>query len=83
MRTTCDLALPILKELKAFSKSHSFSFGKAVTQLLMEALTMHQANKKKASSTFQWRSQPIRQAKGDLLDKEALYKILDQDELFH
>ena len=82
MRTTLDLDLPILKELKAFSKSHSYSLGKAATQLLMEALAMHKTKKKKVLPTFKWNSQPMG-AKIDILDKDALYKILDQDELFH
>jgi len=81
MRTTLDLDLPILNELKAFSKSNSFSLGKAATQLLMEALAMHKT-KKKVPPKFKWHSQPMG-AKIDISDKEALYKILDQDELFH
>ena len=81
MRTTLDLEAPILKELKAFSKSHSLSLGKSATQLLMKALVMHKAEKK-ALPKFKWYSQPMG-AKIDISDKETLYKILDQDELFH
>jgi len=77
MRTTLDLDLTILKELKAFSKSHSFSLGKAATALLAEALSAHKA-KKKAPPPFKWHSQPMG-AKIDILDKDALYRILDEE----
>ncbi|MFZ4116675.1 MAG: hypothetical protein ACOYK6_08170 [Chthoniobacterales bacterium] len=79
MRTTLDLELPILKELKAFSKSHSFSLGKAATALLAEALSAHKAKaKKKSPPPFKWHSQPMG-AKIDILDKDALYRILDEE----
>lgn len=80
MRTTLDLDLPILKELKAFSKSNSFSLGKAATALLAEALSAHKVKaKKKAPPKFKWHSQNMGPAKIDISDKEALYKILDQE----
>jgi hypothetical protein len=82
MRTTLDLETPIFKELKAFSKSRSFSLGKAATQLLMKALAMHKT-KKKAPPKFQWIAKPMGPAKIDISDKEALYNVLDQDELFY
>ncbi|MDH4470440.1 MAG: antitoxin [Verrucomicrobiae bacterium] len=78
MRTTLDLDLPILKELKAFSKSNSFSLGKAATALLAEALSAHKA-KRKAPPRFKWHSKNMGPAKIDISDKEALYKILDQE----
>ncbi len=79
MRTTVDIELPILKELKAFSKQHHFSLGQAVTSLLAEALSAHKAKeKKKSPSPFKWYSQPMG-AKIDLSDKEALHRILDAE----
>jgi hypothetical protein len=43
---------------------------------------MHKA-KKKATPEFQWITKPMGPAKIDILDKEALYKILDQDDFPH
>ena len=76
MRTTIDLEVPILKELKAFSRSQGSSLGKITTQLLAEALAMHKSAKK-SPPKFQWISHSMG-AKVDLADKEALYSILDQ-----
>ena len=79
MRTTLDIEAPILKELKIFSKQHHFSLGKAVTALLAEALSAHKAKaKKKSPQPFKWYSQPMG-AKIDILDKDALYRILDEE----
>ncbi len=78
MRTTVDIELPILKELKSFSKQHHFSLGKAVSSLLAEALSAHKA-KKKSPPKFQWYSRNMGPAKIDILDKDALYSILDEE----
>lgn len=79
MRTTVDIELPILKELKAFSKQHHFSLGKAVTSLLAEALSARKANeKKKSPPKFKWYAKPMG-AKIDLSDKETLHRILDAE----
>lgn len=89
MRTTLDIEAPILKELKAFSKQHHSSLGKAVSSLLAEALSAHKAKaKKKSPAPFKWYSQPMGPAKIDILDKEALSRIFDEkyypkNELFH
>lgn len=82
MRTTLDLEIPILKELKALSKKRHCSLGQMASQLLAKALSQHKAEKK-APKKFQWISKPMGPAKIDITDKEALYKILDQDELFY
>ncbi|MEI6416187.1 MAG: hypothetical protein WCO92_00525 [Verrucomicrobiota bacterium] len=80
MRTTVDIELPILKELKSFSKQHNFSLGKAVTSLLAEALSADKAKtKKKSPPKFKWYSRDMGPAKIDLLDKDALYRILDEE----
>lgn len=81
MRTTLDIEIPILKELKALSKSRRCSLGQMASQLLAKALSQ-QKTEKKTPKKFQWISQPMG-AKIDIADKEALYKILDQDELFY
>ena len=79
MRTTLDIAPSVLKELKTFSKQHDISLGKAATSLLAEALSAHKAKaKKKAPPPFKWYSQPMG-AKIDILDKDALYRILDEE----
>lgn len=89
MRTTVDIEAPILIEFKTFSKQHHFSQGKAVNSLLAEALSAHKAKaKKKSPAPFKWYSKPMGPAKIDILDKEALHRILDtefiqKNELFY
>lgn len=76
MRTTLDLELPILKELKSLSKMHASSLSKMASQLLAEALAL-QKTKKKSVLPFEWTAQPMG-AKVDIGDKDALYRILEQ-----
>lgn len=77
MRTTLDLEAPILKELKALSKSYKCSLGNMASQLLAKALAQQKAEKK-SPLKFKWYSKPMGIPKIDLSDKDALYKILDQ-----
>lgn len=74
MKVTIDLAAPIHRELKALSKVRSRSLGEMASQLLAEALSSQKV-KKKAKPQLHWISRPM-EAKIDLADKEALYRLL-------
>ena len=76
MRTTLDLDLPILRELKNLSQSCGESLGTVATRLLAEALSAKK-REKVVTPKLHWISRPMG-AKVDLSDKDALYKILDQ-----
>ena len=78
MRTTLDLAKPVLEELKSLQKKQGGTMGELASQILAEGL----GKKKKSSSRevsigLQWHSQDMG-AKVDLHDKEALYRAMDE-----
>lgn len=79
MRTTVDIADPILDEVKRVKEREAKTLGAVVSELLAEGL----AARKKRSGTeqatpFRWVSKPMG-AKVDLTDKEALWAILDEE----
>ena len=78
-RTTLDIDSPILQELKALQRQQHRSLGKLVSQLLAEALALRK-HPKESSFSLDWVSRPMH-ARVDLSDKEALYAILDDDQL--
>jgi hypothetical protein len=74
MRTTLDIAGPILEEVKAIHLREDRSMGAIVSELLAEALA-----RRKASRTpvpFRWTARPMK-ARIDLEDKDAVYAALD------
>jgi hypothetical protein len=75
-RTTFDIDIPILKEIKSLQKKEHRTLGQIVSQLLSESLARRKATRKTPS--FKWRSRSMR-ALVDLTDKEALYAILDEN----
>jgi hypothetical protein len=75
MRTTLDLEKPVLEGLKSLQKKEKLPLGKIASRLLAEALA-REAAEAPALSEFQWISAPM-QAKVNLADKDALYRILD------
>lgn len=75
-RTTFDIDLLLLKEIKDLQKKEGRSMGKIVSQLLAEALTRRKSSVE--PQNFQWISQPMR-ALVDLVDKDALHAILDME----
>lgn len=77
MRTTLDIAGPVLKQLKDLQKKQGGTLGALVSRLLAQALA--EGRPRKAPS-FRWATAPMR-AMADLADKEAVYAILDGDEL--
>lgn len=77
MRTTVDLDLPILRELKRLQKVERKSLGRLVSDLLAQALAARRA-RGASRPAFQWVSRPMN-ARIDLADKDALHAALDHD----
>jgi hypothetical protein len=76
MRTTLDLASPVLEELKSLRDKEGGSLGRLASRLLAEALTAKRALAP-AVPEFRWESQAM-SAKVNLADKEAVYRMLDE-----
>ncbi|HUC75616.1 MAG TPA: hypothetical protein VMS04_10025 [Vicinamibacterales bacterium] len=76
MRTTIDIAEPILREVKAIHQKEGRSMGAVVSELLADALARRRTPPQKPS--FRWTSRPMK-ALVDLADKDAMYAALDAD----
>lgn len=76
MRTTIDIASPILRELKDIQKKEGGTLGELVSGLLAEGLEARRPES--PERTLEWISQPMH-ARVDLADKEAVYAILDDE----
>jgi hypothetical protein len=77
-RTTLDIELPILQELKALQRREDKTLGELVSELLADALGRRKAAASKSRPKFRWYTQSLG-AKVDLEDKEAVRAILDAD----
>lgn len=75
MRTTIDLADPVLKELKALRKKEGGSLGEWASRLIADALSKRSSGAGRPAK-LRWSSQPMR-AKVDLADKEAVFRALE------
>jgi hypothetical protein len=75
IRTTLDLASPVLEELKSLRDKEGGSLGNLASQLLAEALAAKKINLPEPQG-FRWESQSM-SAKVNLADKEAIYRMLD------
>jgi hypothetical protein len=75
-RTTVDIDMPVLKEIKSLHKKEHRTLGQIVSQLLSESLARRRAPRKALS--FKWTSRSMR-ALVDLTDKGALYAILNEN----
>jgi hypothetical protein len=75
MRTTLDLASPVLEELKSLRDKDGGSLGSLASRLLAEALTAKRVAAP-ATPEFRWESQAM-SANVNLADKEAVYRALD------
>ena len=78
MRTTLDIADPILREVKAIHEREGRSIGAVVSELLADALARRRGSP--ARPAFRWTSRPMKPLV-DLADKEAVHAILDADRL--
>jgi hypothetical protein len=76
MRTTVDIADPILREVKAIHEKERRSMGAVVSELLADALARRRARHERPA--FRWTSRPMK-ALVDLTDKDAVYAALDAD----
>ena len=76
MRTTINIATPILEELKKIQSKEGGSLGGLVSKLLAEALKIYHS--RESDPKPEWVSKPMG-ARVDLVDKEAVYTILDED----
>ena len=75
-RTTVDIDMPVLKEIKSLQKKEHRTLGQIVSQLLSESLARRRTPRKMPA--FKWTSRSMR-AFVDLTDKEAIYAILDEN----
>ncbi len=75
MRTTLDLASPVLEELKSLRDKEGGSLGRLASRLLAEALTAKRGGAADPPD-FRWETQ-VMSAKVNLADKEAVYRVLD------
>jgi mRNA-degrading endonuclease RelE of RelBE toxin-antitoxin system len=76
MRTTIDIDDPILKELKKLVKKEGKSLGRAVSDLLAQALQRHKKSGRQPKKP-RWIYRDLG-ARINLDDKEALYATLEQ-----
>ena len=76
MRTTIDIATPVLEELKRIQKRDGGTLGELVSGLLAEGLGARRAEP--VTGDLDWTSQPMR-ARVDLADKDAVFAVLDDD----
>lgn len=77
MRTTVDIADPILREVKALQEKEGRSLGSLISELLADALGRRHAARKRP--VFRWTSRAMK-PRIDLADKDAVYAALDTDE---
>ena len=76
MRTTVNIAAPILEELRQIWKRDGGTLGDLVSGLLAEGLRLRRAGP--VRNELDWTSQPMH-ARVDLEDKDAVFAILDDD----
>lgn len=76
-RTTVDIDLPVLKEIKRIQREEGLSLGKVVSRLLADALS-RRGRRPAPKTKLHWvcrRMKPLI----DLADKEAVYAVFDRD----
>jgi len=76
-RTTLNLDDPILRDLKRLQKKENKSLGEVASEILAEGLA-HRNRNRPAARAFRWISRKMN-ARVDLADKEAVFRILDSD----
>ena len=76
MRTTVDLDVPVLRELKRLQRLERKSLGRLVSDLLVLALSARKGRTSRRA--FRWISRPMG-ARVNLRDKDAVYALLDRD----
>ena len=76
MRTTLDIDVRILREVKALHEREGRSMGAVVSELLAEALAGRRSTR--AAPSFRWTSRAMT-SRVDLADKDAIYAALHGD----
>jgi len=76
MRTTIDIESPILEELKKVQQEEGVSLGKLASRLLADALAFRNKKTTKPAALV-WNTGRMG-ALIDLSDKDAVYRIFDQ-----
>jgi hypothetical protein len=77
MRTTIDIADPVLEEVRRLQQEEEGkSLGALVSELLAEGLAAHRRRGTKKPPAFRWLSKSMG-ARIDLTDKEAVWEVLD------
>jgi hypothetical protein len=75
MRTTLDLADPVLRDLKALRRKEGGSLGSLASRLLADALTARRRTPQRPAK-LEWSARAMH-AKVDLADKEAVYRAME------
>jgi hypothetical protein len=76
MRTTIDIADPVLREVRTIHEREGRSMGAVVSELLADALARRRPRRRVAA--FHWSSRAMN-ARVNLADKDELYAALDAD----
>ena len=76
MRTTVNIATPVLNELRQIQKQDGGTLGDLISGLLAEGLRLRRAGT--IENELDWTSQPMH-ARVDLEDKDAVFAILDDN----
>jgi len=77
-RTTLDLDATVLEELRRRAAGERKSMGQVASELLAGGL--HEGNDR-GMPPLAWPRRPLGRFKIDLEDKEALWRLLDREEL--
>ncbi|HEX4996887.1 MAG TPA: antitoxin [Terriglobia bacterium] len=77
MRTTLDLDKPVLEGLRALQRKEKRSMSRIASELLADALNARRKAGQTRSVSLPWNSSAMG-ARVDLLDKESVYRILDE-----
>jgi hypothetical protein len=74
-RTTLDIDVRVLDDLKRLARAEGKSMGELASELLVAALASRA--RRKATQPFTWHSQPLN-PRVDLEDKEAVHALIDE-----
>jgi hypothetical protein len=77
MRTTIDIADPILKEVKRLQQRENKPLGRLVCELLAQALASQRTRGAQPAPRFEWTTKAMG-ARIDLADKNAVLDALDR-----
>ena len=76
MRTTVDIADPVLADVRRLQARAGKSLGEVITELLAEGLAARQ--REEPRTELQWIAKDLG-ARIDLREKEAIWALLDRD----